>query len=159
MSSAAMENWVERAVYFILTFSAAILLYLVLRRQTGKSVGPQLKELQELSIRQAFFERLREALYLHLETYPFPRSWPTSSALRSRARIQQVANAIVESQRHEINAFLDTKDLAFRDFDKILNSVMKKFLLPELKKGLWGGDTPRPQSYGDHEYHSVRKGW
>ncbi|UCE95306.1 MAG: hypothetical protein JSV51_06130 [Candidatus Bathyarchaeota archaeon] len=160
--SAAMEIWVERAIYFILTFSAAILLYLVLRRQTRKSVGPQLKELQGSSIRQLFFERLREAFYSHLETYHFSRGWSTSSAPRARARRQQVANAIIRSQTREINAFLDTKDLAkdlaFRDFDRTLDSVMKKFLLPELKKGLWGGDTPKPNSYGDHEYHSVRKG-
>lgn len=78
-------------------------------------------------IREAFIERLRSQFYAYLKVHRFFKDWGDTLAL------YELSHAILELNRGKIEEYLDSKKFTLKESDKVIESIMKEFLIPSLQ--------------------------
>jgi len=83
--------------------------------------------MEKTPIRRAFFSRLEGMLYGYLKTYPLLSDW-------NPQELYQLARGIIHTREAEIIAYLDANNFELKETDKVVGSIMEKFLLPAVQK-------------------------
>jgi hypothetical protein len=77
-------------------------------------------------IRQAFITRLRNRFFDRLRNEPVLSEW-------GMREVYQLSLSIIQRKLPQINQYLDKEKIPVTEADKIIDLIIRDFLLPELK--------------------------